>query len=367
MLGTEVVERVDRGGEKPRLSPEHAGSQPAHAALRLVGVLLPDLTNSVFSPILGGVTEALGEAGYSVVVADAGTEGEHQARLFNELLARRVDGLVLATASRSDPLVERTLESGVPTVLVNRAESGSRVGSVVSDDGEGMRLAVEHLIDLGHRSIAHIAGPPHLSTGFLRRRGLEKSLSAHGLAPVATTIARAFSREEGRLACLALLDKTCKATAIVAANDLLAMGAYEALRERGLSCPGDISIVGHNDMPLVDMINPPLTTVRIRHRTMGREAARLLLSQIEDADTPVQSIVLMPELIVPGIDASAVNSPARADPRLNACRKPRCAVPETPGAARCGSRRPPVSSAAGRSSPCSTRSTWARLAAAICV
>lgn len=300
MLGGEVVERVAEAAKSLGYRPNTLAASLRTQRSRLVGVLLPDLTNSVFSPILGGVTEALGEAGYSVVVADAGTDGEHQARLFNELLARRVDGLVLATASRSDPLVERTLETGIPTVLVNRAESGNRVGSVVSDDGEGMRLAVEHLLDLGHRNIAHIAGPPNLSTGFLRRRGLEKCLSAHGLAPVATTIARAFSREEGRLACLALLDKTCKATAIVAANDLLAMGAYQALRERGLSCPGDISIVGHNDMPLVDMINPPLTTVRIRHRTMGREAARLLLSQIQDADTPVQSIVLTPELVVRG-------------------------------------------------------------------
>lgn len=298
MLGTEVVERVTAAATSLGYRRNSLAASLRTQRSRLVGVLLPDLTNSVFSPILGGVTEALGEADYSVVIADVGTAGEHQLRLFNELLARRVDGLILATASRSDPLVERTLESGVPTVLVNRAESGNRVGSVVSDDSEGMRLAVEHLIDLGHREIAHIAGPPHLSTGFLRRRGLEKSLSAHGLVPAATTIAGAFSREEGRLACLALLDKAPKATAIVAANDLLAMGAYEALRERGLNCPGDISIVGHNDMPLVDMIAPPLTTVRIRHRTMGREAARLLLCQIEDADTPVQSIVLMPELIV---------------------------------------------------------------------
>lgn len=300
MLGPEVVERVTAAAANLGYRPNTLAASLRTQRSRLVGVLLPDLTNSVFSPILGGVTEALGEAGYSVVVADAGTEGERQTKLFDELLARRVDGLVLATASRSDPLVERTLETGVPTVLVNRAESGNRVTSVVSDDGEGMRLAVEHLLDLGHRNIGHIAGPPNLSTGFLRRCGLEASLAAHGLTPIATTIARAFSREEGRLACLALLDKTCKATAIVAANDLLAMGAYEALRERGLACPADISIVGHNDMPLVDMIDPPLTTVRIRHRTMGREAARLLLNQMEDVDASVQSIVLTPELIVRG-------------------------------------------------------------------
>jgi len=298
MLGMEVVNRVNDAAQKLGYRPNTLAASLRTQRSRLVGVLLPDLTNSVFSPILSGVTEALGEAGYSVVVADAGADGERQSQLFNDLLARRVDGLVLATASRSDALVEWTVEHGVPTVLVNRAESGNRVGSVVSDDGEGMRLAAEHLLELGHREIAHIAGPSNLSTGFLRRRGLEASLAAHGLSPVATTVARAFSREEGRLACLALLDKTCKATAIVAANDLLAIGAYQAFRERGLKCPDDISIVGHNDMPLVDMIDPPLTTVRIRHRMMGREAARLLMTQMADADAPAQSIVLKPDLIV---------------------------------------------------------------------
>jgi LacI family transcriptional regulator len=171
---------------------------------------------------------------------------------------------------------------------------------VVSDDGEGMRLAVGHLAGLGHRRIAHIAGPQHLSTGYLRRRGFEASLAAQGLEPAGIAIARAYSREEGRLACLALLDQAGAATALVAANDLLAIGAYQALRERGLACPADLSIVGHNDMPLVDMIDPPLTTVRIRHRDLGREAARLLLRHMEDPDTPPRAVVLRPELIVRG-------------------------------------------------------------------
>ncbi len=300
MLGTEVVERVAAAAAALGYRPNSLAAGLRTRRSRLVGVLLPDLTNSVFSPVLGGVTEELAAAGYAVVVADAGTGGEHQARLFEELLARRVDGLVLATASRHDPLVDRTLEHAVPTVLVNRAESESRVPSVVSDDGEGMRLAVGHLTGLGHRRIAHIAGPQHLSTGHLRRQGFEASLAAERLEPAGIAIAQTYTREEGRRACLALLDEAGEATAVVAANDLLAIGAYQALRERGLGCPADISIVGHNDMPLVDMIDPPLTTVHIRHRDLGREAARLLLRHLEDPETPPRAVVLRPELVIRG-------------------------------------------------------------------
>jgi LacI family transcriptional regulator len=142
MLGTEVVERVAAAAASLGYRPNSLAASLRTRRSRLVGVLLPDLTNPVFSPILGGITETLAEAGYSVVVADAGTGGEHQTRLFDELLARRVDGLVLIAASHHDPLVDRTLEHDVPTVLVNGAESGARVASVVSDDAEGMRLAV---------------------------------------------------------------------------------------------------------------------------------------------------------------------------------------------------------------------------------
>ena len=115
--------------------------------------------------------------------------------------------------------------------------------------------------------------------------------------------ARAYTRDEGRLAALRLLDRSTAPTAIVAANDLLALGVYDALAERGQSCPRDVSVVGHNDMPYVDMLSPPLTTVRIAQRNMGNQAARLLLDEIAAPAATRERVVLEPRLIVRGSTA----------------------------------------------------------------
>jgi LacI family transcriptional regulator len=266
---------------------------------RLVGVIVPDIANPVFSPIIAAITETLGEAGYSTIVADGGQDRKRQSALVGELIARRVDGLVLATVRRDDPILKECLREGLHVVLVNRADDTDRVSSVVTDDRAGMRLAVDHLIALGHRRIGHIAGPIHISTGYLRRLGFEDAMSAHGakLEPTAIVEAAAYEREAGEIAATQLLQTNPEITAIAAANDLLALGAYRAIAAAGLSCPRDISVVGHNDMPLADMVEPPLTTIRIGPREMGHDAARLMIARIQEPDAAVKRVVLSPSLV----------------------------------------------------------------------
>jgi LacI family transcriptional regulator len=266
----------------------------------LVGILVPDIATSVFTPILAGASERLSAAGYSVLVAYVGNDPERQQELASGLVARRVDGLILATASREDPLVTFCIGEQLPIVLVNRSEKTPRVSAVVSDEVLGMQLAVDHLFHLGHRKIGHLAGPPEHSTGFLRRQGFKHALSMHGVSVsrAPSESAKTYTREEGASATRRLLDQHPELTAIVAANDLLALGAYDVLRERGIECPKDISIVGHNDMPLVDMVHPPLTTIRISHREMGRQAAELLQQALEGNGSALRSVVLPPELVI---------------------------------------------------------------------
>jgi Transcriptional regulators len=160
-----------------------------------------------------------------------------------------------------------------------------------------MRLAVDHLVSTGHRHIGHLSGPLNTSTGLLRRDGFSRAMAHHGL-PVHIEEASRFTREAGVAPARALIAGTAGITAIVAANDLLALGIFDAMRMLGLRCPDDISVVGHNDMPLVDLISPPLTTVRIEHREMGRGAAKLLLEEIDHHDAAAQHVILQPELIV---------------------------------------------------------------------
>ena len=263
----------------------------------LIGVLLPDIANPVFAPILAGITETLSAEGYAPIVAEAGDAPSQQISFVETLLSQRVDGLILATVSQDDELVSFCIRRGLPVILVNRSEARDRVASVVSDDDLGMRLAVDHLVGLGHRKIAHVAGPLSTSTGALRRDGFARAMSNHGL-PGVVRESTGYTREAGAQAMAALVDSGIRATAVVAANDLLALGVLDVLKELGLRCPDDISLVGHNDMPLMDVVSPPLTTIRIEHREMGRTAARMLVNAIRDGSAEIRHVVLRPELIV---------------------------------------------------------------------
>jgi LacI family transcriptional regulator len=268
----------------------------------LIGVLAPDIADPGFPPMLSGITETLSAEGYATIVVDVGPDRARQQDLVDKLIARGVDGLVLATVTLNDPVVGHCLAASIPVVLVNRTDAGRRLPAVATDDAAGMRFAVEHLAGLGHVRIGHIAGPQHVSTGALRRAGFKEAAARAGLPAQSIMIetARAYTREQGRFAALRLLDRKQAPTAIVAANDLLALGIYDALRERGLRCPADVSVVGHNDMPYVDMMSPPLTTVRIAQRAMGNQAARLLLDEIADPAVRRERVVLEPTLIVRG-------------------------------------------------------------------
>jgi LacI family transcriptional regulator len=183
---------------------------------------------------------------------------------------------------------------------------GSSVHAVVNEDRGAMRLPVDHVVSLGHTQIAHLAGPQGLSTGQRRLVGFRDAMKANGLKadPKLITECSAFAESEGLRAARTLLKGHTPFTAIVAANDRLALGAYDALAERGLRCPGDVSITGFNDMPLVDKVNPPLTTVRIPLYEMGSQAAQMLLAQLGPGRSPPRIVSLQPTLVVRGSTGS---------------------------------------------------------------
>lgn len=301
-LGEPVVRRVLEAAERLGYRPDVAAASLRSGKSKLIGIVVPDIANPVFSPIISGLERALSARGYALIVADQRPDHMGGNDLIQTLIARRVDGLVLASAALKDNAVERCLQAQVPVVLVNRSEAQARVPSVVSDDMAGITLAVDHLIASGHRRIVHVAGPQSLSTGLLRRRGFVAAMRAAGLDPDEDDIeeASAFTREAGLPAARCLLARRPDATAVVAANDLLALGVYEALREQGRRCPEDVSVIGHNDMPLVDLVNPPLSTIRISHHEMGERTGELLLDLIAGTHQGMLQIVTSPVLVARG-------------------------------------------------------------------
>ena len=272
-----------------------------------VGVIVPDLTNPVFPPIVRAVERTLAKEGYVTMLADSDNSRERESAILDSLNARQVDGLVLATAWLHDDIVARCRDQNIPFVLVNRTVLAEDVTCVVTNDGHGIRLAVDHLLQLGHRRLAYVGGPLNTSTATGRRAGFIAALKAYRLGVKDKLIADcpSFTVQAGAVAAHGLLAIPNRPfTAIVAANDMLALGCYDALSEAGLSCPKDISVTGYNDMPFADRFNPPLTTLRIPHDQIGVQSALLLLRMMREPPVIVPSVHLEPNLVVRGSTAA---------------------------------------------------------------
>lgn len=310
MVTPEVADRVTEAASALGYRPNPIAYSLKTNRTLTVGVLIPDLTNPVFPPIIRGIEDALGAEGYTAILANSDNDPARERVIVERMKARQVDGLILATAHADDPLVAETAAEELPLVLINRTTEGSEISSVANDDAAGISLTVAHLVGLGHQRIAHVAGPQTLSTGRRRHEGFLSAMRENGLKPDPDLIAMtdAFSIEAGRRALAGILARDKTLTAVVAANDMQAIGCYDALAGAGLDCPTDISVTGFNDMPFVDKLHPPLTTVRIPHYEMGETAARLLLDRLADADAPAESVLMKRELVVRGSTARARES-----------------------------------------------------------
>jgi LacI family transcriptional regulator len=310
MISADVARRVLEAAAEHGYRPNRMASSLRTRRSHTLGVVLPDISNPVYPPIVLGIEKVLAANGYVALIANAGADRAQQRFVVDQMLARQVEGLILATVTRRDPVLAHCVEDGIAVITVNRSADKGAVPGVVSDDRRGMRLTVDHLAGLGHRQIVHIAGPQTLSTGYLRKQGFVAAMKAHGMA-AHVVAAEAFTREAGRAACAAILDQFPKTSAIAAGNDLIALGCYDALRAAGRRCPEDVSIAGYDDMPLADMLAPPLTTIRIALNEMGVQAAQLILDHIHGALSGPGRIVLPPELVVRGSTAAPRTSAAK--------------------------------------------------------
>lgn len=265
-----------------------------------IGVVVPDLTNPLFPPIVRGLDDGLAAAGYTVVIGNTDNDADKETSVLDAMGHRRVDGLVLATARRDYPVLEELREARVPVVLVNRSAEGGLTSSVTGDDHAGIGLAVRHLAQLGHRRIAHIGGARGVSTGLSRYEAFVSWMQSEGLDldPDLVVFSDWFQEEPGAAAFRELVDRGVDFTAVIAANDLIALGCYDVATELGIAIPDEVSVVGYNDTPFSDKFQPPLTTVHIPLYDMGRAAASLLLAELADPDVAPVSQKLPPTLSV---------------------------------------------------------------------
>ncbi len=274
---------------------------------RTIGILVPDLVNPIFPPIVRAAEAVLAGRGYATLVANTDNDPGREELLISRMAEHLADGLMLASAAEGTRALALCARFRIPAVLINRRLPGTAraATAVTNDDRHGIGLAVAHLVALGHRRIAHLAGPAGVSTAADRRAGFRAAMRSAGLDPAEAPVAAAsgYTIAAGRAAMAKLLEGP-SFTAVVAANDMLCLGAYDALAAAGLRPGADISVTGFNDMPFVDRISPGLTTVRIQHAEMGRQAATLLLEEIDTPGAPHRDIRLTPELVIRGSTAA---------------------------------------------------------------
>ena len=265
----------------------------------VLGVLVPDVMNPLFAAIFRGVEDAALEQGYTVILSSTDGHEDREREILLALQSRMIDGMIVASASLRDTSVHWLREHGIPHVLVNRY-SDQKDYFVGTDDKLGAKLATEHLLALGHRRIAHLAGSRRYSTAVNRQRGYEDALKAAGIEPDPALIVETGFVGAGVTATHRLLEGRKPPTAVVAVNDVAAVGAYDAAEKLGLRIPADLAITGYNDIPLAARLRPGLTTIHVPAQEFGRTAARMLLEQMAGGHREPKRVVMPPELVVRG-------------------------------------------------------------------
>ncbi len=265
-----------------------------------LGMLVPDITNPFFSPIIKGAEDAARERGYNLILCNSEDLPEREATYLRVLRERQVDGVLIASSRMADTTITALRREGFPFVLLNRGARGAEDLAVVVDNHGAAAHVIAYLAGLGHRRVAHIAGPQTTTTGVERAAGVAAAVREHALASDAelTVEAEAFSEDAGYRATRTLLDLREPPTAIFGANDLITIGALRAAREAGVRIPEAVSLVGFNDIPLAGLLEPALTTVHVPQLEMGREGARLLIDRLKGRQLGPARVVLPTALIV---------------------------------------------------------------------
>jgi LacI family transcriptional regulator len=267
----------------------------------IIGVIVADLSNPFIGPVLRGVASGLGGKGLLPIVTETQDSSDELARICQKLLAQRVDAIICAAGRRADRAMLKRLAKEVPTVLAVRQFSKSGIATVSHDDVGGGRLAAEHLLSLGHTKLALLMGPQDIGSFEGRTRGFSEAVAAAGAECILIDKAiRLPTLDRGQELMERLLEQTASdhPTGIFAQNDSIAIGAMHLAREHGLHCPDDISIIGYNDVPLTAHLTPALTTIKLPAYEIGRLAAELAATLIEEPGRSASMVTLSPELVV---------------------------------------------------------------------
>ncbi len=289
--------RVRAAMERLRYRPHALARGLAARRSHTVGLLITDILDPYFAEIVRGAQAQAELSGYVVLLGDASVHTAREELLVRRLLERRVDGLIVASSRTTEEYAELLRSEDVPVVCIN-GPRGQFPHAVRIDNRAGASLAIAHLVALGHRRIAHVAGPTGVTTQEERLAGYRAALREAGLRDEPRLVVAGSGKlEESREAARALLALSDAPTAIFAYNDRSAIGCYQSIHAAGLRVGADVSVVGFDDVVMASWVDPALTTVNQPREEMGRIAVDMLLAILR-GESPDDHVVVPPRLVV---------------------------------------------------------------------
>lgn len=299
LVSPPVLQRIIEAAEELDYTPNFLARNMRSGSARILGLVISDVGNPFFTAIARGAEDVARRHGYSLVLSNTDENPEREAASLGVMTAERAAGIIVATTNENESALRKALDMGMAIVAVDRHITGIPTDSVVVDNESAAHDAVSHLVRLGHRRIAIIGGPRDTDTARERLRGYERAMLEAGWAVDPELVCEGDFREAAALVMTRrLLDLADPPSAIFAVNNLTTIGVLGALRERGVAMPAGISLVGFDDIPTAELLDPPLTVVRQPTYQVGAHAAKLLLRRLRDPSAPIKEVVLAATLVI---------------------------------------------------------------------
>ncbi|MFQ5854128.1 MAG: LacI family DNA-binding transcriptional regulator [Anaerolineae bacterium] len=296
----ETRERIQRIAEEMGYTPSAVARSLVTHRTNTIGVVVTTITDLFFAEVIQAIEETALNYNYSVILANSGAEPQRELAAVRTLRERRVDGIILVAACAGKELLPKPEDMGIPVVTINNVHEEHIGYSIETDNVGGGREATRHLLNLGHRRIAYIAGPAAEWDSVERQSGYEQTLQAYGVPVDPALIVQNDGRPRGGMEAMhQLLGLPSPPTGVFCYNDASAVGALRAAHIAGVRIPQDLSVVGFDDIELAPYLEPPLTTVAQSKREMGERAVQMVLDLLE-GDKPVEDCILPSRLIVRG-------------------------------------------------------------------
>ena len=264
-----------------------------------IGMMVPNNSNPYFAEVIRGIEDAAFKLGYNIILCNSYDDPGKQVAYIRVLMEKRIDGLILVSSGTDAELVRFLADDRIPVVLVDREIGGVAADFIESDHELGGSLGTRYLLELGHRAIACVSGPRELLTSRERVAGYQRALQEAGVALHGEWLLYSdFTSAGGHAAFAQLLALPQRPSAVFAGNDLMAIGGICAASEAGVHIPGQLSVVGYDDIALAAYSNPPLTTMGQPKQEMGALTARILIGRMRDPGLPRRRELLQPALVV---------------------------------------------------------------------